>query len=282
MPACGVKSPPNRLHAFNLLGVLLFVALRSLIFFAALALQGQSPGVGKEFDVISLKSSTPDEHNSFAFQSLPGGTIRMLGLPLRMMIMEAYGVKAFQISGGPDWIRSARWDVLAKAEGFQGRIPRDQENLMVQSLMADRFHLKFHNETKKEAIYALVLDKNGPKMIPNSSDERLFRNLYGSLLVKKGRMGSLADWLSRALWRVVIDKTGLTDEYDYKLEWTPEPSEGGPESLGLPPDAPSAHSETNGPTIFTALKEQLGLRLAPQKGPVEIVVIDSVDKPAGN
>ena len=166
----------------------MFVAPRYLIFFAAMALWGQSPVVRKEFDVISVKPSAPDEHNSFAFQGLPGGTVRMLGVPLRMMIIEAYGVKAFQISGGPDWIRSARWDVLAKAEGFQGRVPRDQENLMVQSLMADRFHLKFHNETKKEPVYALVLDKNGPKMITNTGEERLFRNQYGSLVVKKGKI----------------------------------------------------------------------------------------------
>ena len=80
----------------------------------------------------------------------------------------------------------------------------------------------------------------------------------------------------------MIGKTDLKGEYDYKLEWTPEPSEGGPESLGLPPEAPAPHPETNGPTIFTALREQLGLRLAPQKGPVQFVVIDSVDKPTGN
>jgi uncharacterized protein (TIGR03435 family) len=153
---------------------------------------------------------------------------------------------------------------------------------MVQSLMADRFHLKFHNETKKESLYALVTDRAGPKIAASTGDERLFRTQYGSLVAKKGRVGTLADWLSRALGRVVIDKTGLKGEYDFKLEWTPEPSEGGPESIGLPPETPSPHPETSGPTIFTAAREQLGLRLVPQKGPVEIVVIDGVDKPTGN
>jgi uncharacterized protein (TIGR03435 family) len=257
--------------------------MRCLILTAAvIGLLAQSPVAHKEFDVVSLKPSVPDEHNSFMFQSLPGGTIRMAGVPLRMMIMEAYGVKAFQISGGPDWIRTGRWDVLAKAEGFQGRIPREQEDLMVQRMMADRFQLKLHRETKEESVYTLVVEKNGPKMIPHSGNERQFRSRYGSLTVKKGRVGSFADWLSRELGRVVIDKTDLKGEYDYALEWMPDPGEGGPESNGLPPEAPRPHVDTNGPSIFTAVQEQLGLRLVSQKGPVEIVVIDSVERPSAN
>jgi uncharacterized protein (TIGR03435 family) len=259
------------------------VAFRSLIFSAAAAaMLGQAPATRKEFDIVSVKPSAPDEHNSFMFQSLPGGAIRMVGVPLRMMIMEAYEVKAFQISGGPDWIRTGRWDVLAKAEGFQGRIPRDQENQMVQSMMADRFQLRVHDETKEESVYALVVDKNGSKMTPHAGDERQFRTQYGSLNVKKGGMASLADWLSRGLGRVVIDKTDLKGEYDYALEWAPDPGEGGPESIGLPPEAPAPHPETNGPDIFTAVREQLGLRLLPQKGPVRIIVIDAAARPSEN
>jgi uncharacterized protein (TIGR03435 family) len=167
----------------------MFVPFRSLILLAAAAAAlGQPSNVHKEFDVVSVKPSAPDEHNSFAFQSLPGGTIRMLGVPLRMMIMEAYGVKAFQISGGPDWIRSGRWDVLAKAEGSQGRIPRDQENLMIQSMMADRFQLKVHDETKEESVYALVVDKNGSKMVHTPA-------MNGSFA-----LGTVRSMLRRAGW----------------------------------------------------------------------------------
>jgi bla regulator protein blaR1 len=255
------------------------------LFIVAIAVTGalaQTPAAPKEFDVVLVKPSAPDEHNSFMFQSLPGGTIRLAGVPLRMMIMEAYGLKVFQVSGGPDWIRSSRWDVLAKAEGFQGRIPREQENLMVQSMMADRFQLKVHSETKEESVYALVVDKNGSKMIPHTGDERQFRTREGSLIVKKGGTAALATFVSRQLGRVVIDKTELVGEYDYTLEWTPEPWEGGPESIGLPPAAPPPHVDTNGPSIFTALQEQLGLRLVSQKGPVEIIVIDRVEKPSAN
>jgi uncharacterized protein (TIGR03435 family) len=119
-------------------------------------------------------------------------------------------------------------------------------------------------------------------MIPYAGEERQFRTQYGSLVVKKGGMEALADWLSRGLGRVVIDKTELKGEYNYTLDWTPEPGDGGPESMGLPPAVPPPHPETTGPTIFTALSEQLGLRLISQKGEVQIIVIDSVDKPSEN
>jgi uncharacterized protein (TIGR03435 family) len=257
--------------------------MRCLILAAVVTgLLAQTPAVRKEFDVVSVKPSAPDEHNSFMFQSLPGGTIRMAGVPLRMMIMEAYGVKAFQISGGPDWIRTGRWDVLAKGEGFQGRIPREQENLMVRSMMADRFQLKVHSETKEMPVYALVVEKSGSKLVPHTGTEQQFRFGNGSLIVKKGAAAALAAWLSRQLGRVVIDKTDLKGEYDYKLEWTPDPGEGGAESIGLPPEAPTPHVDTTGPSIFTAIQEQLGLRLVSQKGPVEMIVIDGVERPSAN
>jgi len=250
--------------------------MRPLIFLAA-ALSAQT-----QFEVASVKPSAPDEHNSFMFQSLPGGTIRMAGVPLRMMIMEAYGIKAFQLSGGPDWIRTDRWDVLAKADGFQARIPREQENLMVQSMMADRFQLKIHKETREMSVYALEAGKSGSKLVPAGA-ERQFRSGNGTLSVKKGDMAALASWLSRQLGRVVMDKTELKGEFDYALEWTSEPGQGGPESIGLPPDTRGTPPvETTGPSIFTAVQEQLGLRLVSTKGPVEIIVIDRVEKPSSN
>ena len=199
-----------------------------------------------------------------------------------MIIMQAYGVGAFQILGGPDWIRTDRWDILAKAEGVDGRLTRDQENPMLRFLMAERFQLKVHRETREMPVYSLVAEKNGSKLIRTTGAEQQFRSVYGSLTVKKGGMAALAAWLSRELGRIVIDKTNLSGAYDYTLEWTPAPGEGGPESIGQPPEPPTTHAETNGPSIFTALQEQLGLRLVSQKGPVEIIVIESVEKPSGN
>jgi len=240
---------------------------------AATSLLAQLPAVRKEFDVVSVKPSAPDDHNSFMFQNLAGGTVRMVGVPLRMLIMQAYDVKAFQISGGPDWIRTDRWDILAKAEGVEGRLARVQENPMLQALMGDRFQLKVHSETKEMPVYALVVEKNKSKLKPPTGTEQSVRFGNGSFTVTKGRVAILATMLSRGLGRVVIDKTDLNGEYDYTLEWTPDPGEGGPESIGLPPEAPRPHADTNGPSIFTALQEQLGLRIVSQKGPVEIMVV---------
>jgi uncharacterized protein (TIGR03435 family) len=238
--------------------------------------------LAQQFDVVSVKPSAPDEHNSFMMQNLPGGTLRLAGVPLRMLIMQAYDVKAFQISGGPDWIRTDRWDIMAKSEGVEGRLPQAREYPMMQALMADRFQLKIHKETKEMPVYALVVDKKGSKLAVHTAGESQIRTGNGSLSIKKGGMAWLAALLSRELGRVVIDQTDLTGEYDYKLEWTPDPREGGPESIGLPPEPPRPRAETNGPSIFTAIQEQLGLRLVSQKGPVEIVVIDSVEKPSAN
>jgi uncharacterized protein (TIGR03435 family) len=247
---------------------------------AALAL-GQAPS-GGQFDVVSIKPSAPDAHNNFMIRSFPGGSLRMIGVPLRMMIMDAYGVKVFQVSGGPDWIRTARWDLEAKADGFEGRIPRTQEDAMMQAAMADRFQLRIHRETKRMPVYALRVDKNRPKLAPHTGQDHGIRSSYGSFTVKQGTVGSLADAISRDLGRVVIDRTGLKGDYDYTLQWTPEPGEGGPESIGLPPAPPEPHPTTNGPSLFTALREQLGLRLVAEKGPVQIIVIDSVAKPSEN
>lgn len=243
--------------------------------FAALAL-------AQNFDVVSIKPSAPDAHNNFMIRSFPGGTLRIIGVPLRMIIMDAYGVKVFQVAGGPDWIRTSRWDVEAKAEGFQSRIPRDQEDAMVKAMLANRFHLRVHMEEKKMRVYALQVDRNGPKLAPHTGDERSFHSGFGSFLVKRGSAASLADALSRDLGRVVVDRTGLKGDYDYTLQWTPDPGEGGPESIGLPPAPPDAHPAGSGPSLFTALREQLGLKLVAQKAPVRVVVIDSVEKPSAN
>jgi bla regulator protein blaR1 len=234
-----------------------------------------------QFDVVSVKPSAPDEHNSFMFRPQPGG-LRAAGIPLKMLIMESYDLKAFQVSGGPSWVASERWDVLAKADGVEGQIPMARMRPMLQAMIADRFKLKIHKETKEMPVYALVMEKNGLKIVPHAGAEQQFRFGDGSLIVKKGGTAALATWLSRQLGRVVIDQTNLKDEYDYTLQWTPDPGQGGAESIGLPPELPRPHADTNGPSIFTALQEQLGLRLVSQKGPVEIIVIDSVEKPSAN
>src|ERR1700733_8629376 len=188
----------------------------------ATGLLAQSPAP-KAFDVVSVKPSAPDDRNGLMMQTQPRG-IRLTGVPLRMVVMLAYDVKAFQVSGGPDWIRTERWDVLAEAEG-DGRLPMEEKRPMIQALMADRFALKVHKGTKEMPVYVLAVDKKGSKLAaPTGTDQRI-GNGNGSLRAKKTGMDWFAEWLSRKLGRMVLDQTDLKGEYDFALEWAPEPGE---------------------------------------------------------
>ncbi len=255
--------------------------MRYFVLAAALACSlAQSPGVRKEFDVVSVKPSAPDDGKGLMMRMQPRG-IRFAGVPLRMVVMVAYDIKAFQISGGPDWSRTERWDVLATAEG-EGRLPIDQMRPMIKALIVERFHLQVHEETREMPVYALVVDKKGSRLVAHAGAEQQVRNGNGVLSVKKIGMNWFVEWLSRVLGRVVLDRTGLKDQYDFALEWSPAPNEGDPEYMGMPPGIPPPYVEKNGPSIFTALQEQLGLRLVSQKGAVEMVVIDSVERASAN
>jgi uncharacterized protein (TIGR03435 family) len=247
----------------------------------------QAQALPTKFDVATIKPSTVD-NGDFAVRSLPGGTLICTGVTLRMLVMEAYEVKAFQISGGPSWVGTARWDLEAKLEGVQGRLPPAQERLMLRALLEDRFQLKVLSETKEMPVFALVVAAAGSKLTPHVGEAipigQRFRLGLGLYSVKQGNIARLVTELTRQLWRPVIDKTDLKGEYDFTLEWTPQPGQGGPESLGLPPQPLESAPPVNpdGPSIFTALQEQLGLRLDSQKGPVEVIVIEHVEKPSAN
>ena len=249
----------------------------------ALAMAQPEP---KAFDVATIKPSAIND-NRFMYRGLPGGTLAAVGMPLKMLIMQAYDVKAFQVSGGPSWIATQRWDVEAKVEGVQGTLSRAQHGTMLRALLEDRFQLKVHRETKEMPVYALLIGKNGPKLSLHKGEPpqpgQGLRLGPGSLSFQNGSVAALATQLSTQLWRTVIDKTGLQGEYDFTLKWTPEQGEGGPESIGLPPELPAPPPpESSGPSIFTALQEQLGLRLDSQRRSVEIIVIDSVERPSVN
>ena len=263
-----------------------FVSLRLFLSAAAISALGQAQSLPKEFDVATIKPNASND-NRFMIRPLPGGGLTITGVPLRMLIMEAYDVRTFQVSGGPGWMNTDRWDIEAKTEGVKGQLPIGQTLKMLQVLITHRFHLEVHHDTKEMTIYALVVGKNGSKLTPHTGEppqptDRL-RVRSGSLSAKQVGIAALVRQLTLQLGRQVIDKTGLTDQYDFKLEWSPEPGQGGPESIGLPPDArlpPPA--ESNGPSIFTALQEQLGLRLDAQKGPVDVIVVDRAEKPDEN
>jgi uncharacterized protein (TIGR03435 family) len=257
--------------------------MKSLRFITvAVLLAGVVLAQPKAFDVATIKpNSSADNRDSLLIQ--PGGRFVATGIPLKMLMTEAYNVRDFEISGGPAWINTDRWDIEARAEGVAGRLPLDQFKAMLRVLIEDRFQLKVHREMKEMPAYFLSVGKSGLKIRPNSGEPGpLIRTGRGQMTVKKVPMATVAQVLSNTLRRPVIDKTGLTGEYDFTLEWAPEAGQG--TAVGGPPPgtAPDAPAAADGPTIFTAIQEQLGLRLDSQKAPVETVVVDRVERPGEN
>jgi uncharacterized protein (TIGR03435 family) len=230
--------------------------------------QGQS-GAARSFEVASIKLSDPDaRHTAFA---RPLGRLEIGNMTLKEMIVNAYSVQPFQVSGGPGWVDSAHYDVSAKA-GTQAS--REDVLLMLQSLLADRFQLAFRRETRRLPVFALVLarkdGKPGPGLIPSKEGACIpfdptkpfavdNMRLCGAfslgpdgLTLVSGSIASLTPRLSRLLGRMVIDKTGLTRNYDIHVEWSPDEA-----SAMQPPNRGPV--ENGSPSMFTVFRQELGL-----------------------
>ena len=227
----------------------------------------------------------------------PNGTYVATNIAIRMMILNAYRLRPFQLVGGPGWIESDRFDINAKApEGT----PQTQLPAMMQALLASRFKLKAHTETREQPIYALLLARSdgrlGPQLTRSTADcsagaqgrgasgaftapqpgERpvcgLNTNINNVIGTMKGGGRPIADLLpslGNIVNRIVVDRTGLTGTFDIDLRWSAE---------ALTPNAQSG-TPADAPTIFTALQEQLGLKLEGARGPVEVLVIESIEQP---
>ena len=237
-----------------------------LIVVAACGLFGQTQPARRTFEAVSIKPNALGGGHSHS-RTNPGRLSAQM--TAKSLIEMAYGVKEFQVSGGPGWLDHDNYDFEATTGEPTKFLPGVLEQYL-QSLLEDRFHLKFHRETKEFPTYVLVVAKGAPKLTPHSGDEGTGTNSHGNgvkitMTGTKLSMAGFASFLARETDRPVIDETGIPGEFDVKMEWSPDQSEGSP-----------------GPSIFTALQEQLGLRLASSKGPVEIIVIDSLEKPSEN
>jgi uncharacterized protein (TIGR03435 family) len=238
--------------------------LELLLAFASLAVAQPS------FEVASIR---PHEGRvAFVSSTISGPRVRVVAYGLGGLLMEAYDMKYYQLSGLPSWTDSDRFDIDAKAEG-EATLTKAQFKQMLQTLLADRFHVKVHLETKEMPVYALVVGKNGPKLKESVAEKfsLTMRGVQGvEITVLKGSMEQLATQLSGSgTDRPVLDKTGLTGTYDYTLNWTPERD-------GVPPP------DSSGVTLPIAVQEQLGLKLESQKAPIEILVVDHAEKPSAN
>lgn len=270
-----------------------------------LALQVAATGL-PAFEVASVKPSPPPEPNRFGFpvaatiRIVPGGRFTATQATLRDLIRRAYDVQDNRVTGGPAWMGSDRFDVAAAAEaGSPDTAERMQR--MLQSMLIERFKLRVHTETRQLPLYYLVPargdGKLGPRLRESAFDCAALRARRGpggappadgsepqcqvSFKVGDGSMtiafqGESASELARFVIperdRPVIDKTNLPGTFDGELTFAPEPLPGFPRLRG----------SENGVSVYTALQEQLGLRLEPDHGPVEIIVIDGAERPTGN
>ncbi len=238
-----------------------------------------------QFDVASFKpSSGQGQGRGGGIRPAPGGQRYVASnCPINVMLQVAYRVKADQIVGGPEWLRTDRFDMEAKAEKPS---TADELHVMLVNLLVERLQLKFHQEKRPMAMYALTVDKGGPKLTPHEAanagepwiEMQQTRFLHMKLKATCAPMDYVAYRLATVLDRPVVDLTNLAGSYDFNLEYTRDLPPGFPEGGKINGEDP----DTSGPTIFEAVRKQLGLELKGQKGPVEVIVIDHVEKPSGN
>jgi len=283
------------------------------------ALGAQSPqptATAPAFEVASVKPNSSGD-GRVMMQNQPGRFIAT-NITLRMLIRNAYQLQDFQISGGPGWLASDHFDINAKVpDEFRAMAPPQPGagpgplQLMMRALLADRFKLVAHTETKEAPIYALILARSDGKLGPGLRKSEVdcaalfaargrggampppgppqpgerqpcgMRIGPGNLMGGGALMPQFANTLGMFAGRIVLDRTGLAGSWDVDLTWTPDQMPQRPP--GAPADQPVQFNgvtiDPNGPSLFTAVQEQLGLKLDSQRGPVEMLVIDRAEKP---
>ena len=235
------------------------------------------------FDVVVIKPATSGGWG--VHMEMHDGTLQITNLPLKSVITSAYGVREDLITGLPSWAQAVRYDITAKMDPedapLMNTMTRVQRRALIAALLQDRFKLKIHTETRLRPVYELVLLGNTPRFpehaerhgaandaqTPSGIDS--VRAGAGEFTATGVRLPILTSFLEENLETSIIDKTGLRATYDFKLRWSPEM--GGTSS-----------GEEDAPSLFTALQDQLGLKLRPAKGQVETLVVDQIDQPSAN
>jgi uncharacterized protein (TIGR03435 family) len=240
-----------------------------LIFLTSDEAFGQSTAAPPAY-VASVKPNKSGSGSSS--ENERNGRLTATNISLKDCLRFAYGLKDYQIIG-PDWINSEKYDIAAKAESS---VTGEQLKAMFQALLADRFKLTVHRETKELPIYALFVGRNGPKLVGVEAGGSQTRSERGRLAARKISMPRLAEDLGRHLDRPVVDMTGLKGVFDLTLEWAPDESQTMPNRGGG--EGQVIADSTAGLSIFTAVQQQLGLKLEARKGSAEILVIDHAEK----
>jgi uncharacterized protein (TIGR03435 family) len=237
------------------------------------------------FDVASIhENATSTDGRHHIYNDPAESHFRAVNLSIKDLIQFAYGMPGSQILGSPAWLNSAMYDINAKSDisvdvhlkALPTADARQQKQLMVQALLAERFQLKTHVETRQLPILNLVVAKGGVHFQPDNTVGNTVDTGRNHLHISgmQGTVAILARELAQMLGRVVVDKTGVSGSYDLKLRWTPD---------NVPPPMLNGALDPNPPPdLFTAIQEQLGLKLESAKGPVQVLVIDHIERPTQN
>ena len=261
------------------------VAVAALGFSAAYCGFSQTAGSRPKFDVFEVATVKQVEHDKKGARFITmQGTHRFVvkDYSLKLLVAAAYDLNPKAVSGGPAWIDSDFYDITALTPG-EVRPNRDEQMAMLRSLLSERFKLAFHREQREFAIYELDVAKTGAKLAPSKEapddPAALISTVFPQRILLPARNATMTEFasvLQRAILdRPVADKTGLTGRYDFDLEWAPDETQFGGEVPPAPGDAPSA-------PLFTAIQQQLGLKLVATRGPVEAIVVDQAEKPKEN
>ncbi|MBI3402450.1 MAG: TIGR03435 family protein [Acidobacteria bacterium] len=273
--------------------------------------QTQTPAAGPTFEVASVKPNNSGD-GRVQIMNQPGGRFTATNVTLRLLIRQAYQLQDSQIVGGPSWLNDDHYDIVAKADGSQLETPSVAQargggptpvQMMIRAMLAERFNLVVHNESREMPIYALILARSDGKLGPEMKKSEIdctavaargrgpggpppggpsgpgqpmpcgIRIGMGTLTMGGASLTQFANSLGMFVGRLVFDRTGLTGGWDLNLTWTPD------NMPQRPPGAPDGPIDPNGPSIFTAIQEQLGLKLDSQRGPVDVLVIDKAEHP---
>ena len=243
--------------------------MKILGFLLTLAFAVLSRAQTSAFEVASIKVNLTDSHTSSAGTD-PGGKFTATNMTLKDLIAYAYGVRDIQVAGIPRELDSLKYDIIARAN-TRKEMSRAEVAPCVRAMLADRFRLRVRRETREGSVYALVLAKSGPILTLHTGTSGVTGigsssgSGKASIEGSKASMAGLADHLAGKAGRPVIDKTGLTGEYDFRLEWASEQA-----------------ADSTLPSLFTAIQEQLGLKLESTKGPVEMIVDEGASNASEN
>ena len=231
---------------------------------AVSAVRAQSPE--KAFDAVSIKRNRTAAVASDT--NTTPGRLSLVNVTMLSVVLRAFGVMGPQVVGAPDWLRNERYDILA-VTGDGAALTDVSRREYLQTLLAERCRFSFHRETREIRVYSLVPAKDGPKVAAHSGPGEYAMRVQpvddGRLRLRsrRGNMPRLAEILAGQVGELVVDRTGLSGEYDFTLEW-----------------APALNESAGGASLFTALVEQLGLRLESGRRPMEAIVIDRIERPA--